>query len=202
MRTTIEVPINYSADEATARLRDFFGAHGYVALQCGSQTLMRSSSSLWYIFPQVLPDKVILQGFIGKPGRFEKGLDGFYGVALKAPARNALGELQQILSCAPVSAQGLQNSGRPAQSDPSPAAYIPAPDTLAEKNAGLAIWSILIGVAACLIALAGLALGAIIIIVGIWLGCAALKTSKRTLAIIGIVFNALSVVINLLTLLT
>ena len=197
MRTTIEVPINYPVEEAYTRLRDYFGAHGYTTIHQNDETLMLDKSNFFYIFPQVLQDKVILQGFIGRPGKKEKDLDGFYGIALKAPARSALGELQQILSYAPTPVPNFQNSG-PAQSILTPTSYVPAPGTLAEKNARLAIWSVVIGAAACLGALVYVVFGLIAIVFGIWLGVTALKTSKRNLAIIGIALNALSAIINIL----
>lgn|GEM_PF-6237797 len=197
MRSTIEVPIGYSEDEANSRMKYFFGTHGYVPVQNGAEILMRGGDKImgvWYIAPNVMPGKVVLQGFIGRPGKSEKNLDGFVGALIKTQARNAMVELQQTLIDNQQYVSSYQNPGVEPQA--AQASYIPAPGALAEKNANRAIGSIVVGGLGCLLPFIGFYMGVIGVLIGIWLGTTALKTSKRTLAIVGIVLNSVGAVLT------
>ena len=201
MRTTIEIPISYSIDEANSRLRNYFGANGYIGVQNGAETVMRGGDrmvrGIWFIAPQVMQDKVILQGFVGKPGKSEKDLDGFVGAVVKAQARNDLGELQKILSAPASDSNGENNVSQPQASQ---AGYAPAAGTIAEKNAKFAIWSVVIGAAGCILPFfINIVAGGLAIFIGISFGVTALKTSKRALAIVGIVLNSIAALLTIVS---
>ena len=210
MRTVIEIPINYSIDEANARLKDFFGTSGYEAVQNGNETVMQGGDrvlrGVWYIAPKVMEGKVVLEGFIGKPGRKEENLDGVRNGLTKGQALNDIGKLQQILGGVSIpTEQNLPPQAQTAQPQPQTAppqnnqAFVPAAGTVAERNAKFATWSLWIGIAAIVLSLFG-TLITWVSVVGICLGFLAVKTSKRKIAIWGIILGFIAFVILILNL--
>ena len=102
MRTILEFPINYSAEEAKERLRRYFDMYGFKTVMNGAEELKRGGSILlfgyYYIASQVAGNTVTLQAFIGKPGKSERDLEGFVGSVNKEKIRDILNEIREFLS--------------------------------------------------------------------------------------------------------
>ena len=222
-RTTIEIPINYELNNAYQKLNQYFTEHGYTSVVVDDETIMKSShiagfTKPWFIAIKGEQSKIILESFVGKPHKKESDLEGFVGAMIKMPAKNALVEIEQLLTTNQAVVTNSQPAVQPqintvadgqtptnetsTPSIPAPPTYIPQAGALAEKNAKYAYISIGIGIFAIIGALTGtIAVGGLGLLLGIMLGVGSLKTSKRKLAILGIILNILSLPILILVVL-
>ncbi len=195
-RTTVAVDIA-DINSANSTLQKFFSDHGYTAENIGGEVLMKNTLLTglvqpWFIAVKNEPNKIILEGFIGKPHKKEQELVGFYGSAIKKRASKDMTQMVQLLG-----SNNIAESGNPAQTRtavPSAPAYVPSSKPSTEHKAKFAYFSIGIGILAIILPLTSIFIGGLGLLIGVFLGIDSLNTSKRKIAIAGIVVNCLAVI--------